>query len=67
MEPLTPEELSAELERLAEEQVSDLDNEGEDRTQRSKQRRERVVALYARGALRSAQDFYYSALVLLYG
>jgi hypothetical protein len=67
MEPLSPEELSAELERLAEEQVSDLDNEGEDRALRSKQRRERVIALYARGVLRSAQDFYYAALVLLYG
>jgi hypothetical protein len=67
MEPLSPEELSAELERLAEEQVNDLDNEGEDRASRSKERRERVVALYARGVLRSAQDFYYAALVLLYG
>jgi hypothetical protein len=67
MEPLSPEELSAELERLAEEQVNDLDNEGEDRAGRSKERRERVVALYARGALRSAQDYYYAALVLLYG
>jgi hypothetical protein len=67
MESLSPEELSAELERLAEEQVNDLDNEGEDRGLRSKQRRERVVALYARGVLRSAQDFYYAALVLLYG
>ena len=67
MEPLSPEELSAELERLAEEQVNDLDSEGEDRSQRNKQRRERVVALYARGALRSAQDFYYASLVLLYG
>jgi hypothetical protein len=67
MEPLSPEELSAELERLAEEQVNDLDSESEDRAQRSKQRRERVVALYARGAIRSAQDNYYAALVLLYG
>jgi hypothetical protein len=67
MEPLSPEELSAELERLAEEQVNDLDSEAEDRGRRSKERRERVVALYARGALRSAQDFYYAALVLLYG
>jgi hypothetical protein len=67
MEPLSPEELSAELERLAEEQVNDLDSEGEDRARRSKERRERVVALYARGALRSAQDYYYAALVLLYG
>src|SRR5215467_8827651 len=67
MEPLSPEELSAELERLAEEQVNDLDTDDDDRVPRSKRRRERVVALYARGALRSAQDFYYAALVLLYG
>lgn len=67
MEQLSPEELSAELERLAEEQVSDLDNESEERKTRSKQRRERVVALYARGAIRLGQDYYYAALVLLYG
>jgi len=67
MEPRTPEELSAELERLAEEQINDLDSASEDRSRRSKERRERVVALYARGALRSAQDYYYAALVLLYG
>ena len=67
MESFSPEELSAELERLAEEQVNDLDSESDDRQDRSKQRRERVVTLYARGALRSAQDFYYASLVLLYG
>jgi hypothetical protein len=67
MESFSPEELSAELERLAEEQINDLDSEGEDRLARSKGRRERVVMLYARGALRSAQDFYYASLVLLYG
>ena len=67
MEQLSPEELSAELERLAEEQINDLDSESGDRSLRGKQRRERVVALYAQGALRSAQDHYHAALVMLYG
>ena len=67
MEPRSPEELSAELERLAEEQLNDLDSESTERSQRAKQRRERVVALYAQGALRTAQDNYHAALVMLYG
>lgn len=67
MEPRSPEELSEELERLAEEQINDLDSESNDRSERGKQRRERVVALYAQGALRSAQDNYHAALVMLYG
>lgn len=67
MEPQTPEDTSKELERLAEEQISDLDSESNDRSQRGKQRRERVVAIYAQGALRSAQDNYFAALVMLYG
>jgi hypothetical protein len=67
MEPLSPEELSAELERLAEEQVRDRASEDEDRAIRNRQRRERVVSLYARGALRSGQDFFYAALIFLYG
>ena len=46
MEPRSPEELSEELERLAEEQINDLDSESSDRSERGKQRRERVVALY---------------------
>ena len=40
MEPRGFEDPSAELERLAEEQVSDLDTTGDERTHRSKQRRE---------------------------
>jgi hypothetical protein len=67
MEPRSPEELSKELERLAEEQINDLDSESNDRSQRGKQRRERVAALYALGAVRSAQDNYFAALVMLYG
>ena len=67
MEPRSSEDPSAELERMAEEQINDLDSEGEDRTRRSKQRRERVVTLYAQGALRSAPDNYYAALIMLYG
>ncbi len=67
MEPRIPEDPSAELERLAEEQINDLESEGTERWQRGKQRRERVLTLYAQGALRSAQDNYYAALVMLYG
>lgn len=57
----------AELARLAEEQISDLDAEGEERVQRGKQRRERVAQLYAQGAVESAQGYYHAALVMLYG
>ncbi|HWQ15107.1 MAG TPA: hypothetical protein VNL77_20080 [Roseiflexaceae bacterium] len=67
MEPGGLEHPSAELERLAEEQINDLDSEGEDRVRRGKIRRERVVALYAQGAVESAQDNYHAALVMLYG
>lgn len=65
MEPGESPEL--ELARLAEEQISDLDAEGEDRVRRGKQRRERVAQLYAQGAVESAQDYYHAALVMLYG
>jgi hypothetical protein len=67
MEPRGFEDPSAELERLAEEQINDLDTTGEERIRRGKQRRERVLALYGQGALRSAQDNYHAALVMLYG
>jgi hypothetical protein len=67
MEPRSSEEPSAELERLAEEQINDLNSESEDRLRRGKERRERVVALYAAGMITSAQDNYHAALVMLYG
>ncbi|KPV51168.1 hypothetical protein SE17_22745 [Kouleothrix aurantiaca] len=67
MEQNSFEEPSAELERLAEEQINDLDTTGDERSQRGKHRRERVLALYSQGALRSAQDNYYAALIMLYG
>ena len=67
MEPRGFEDPSAELERLAEEQINDLDSTGEDRSRRGRERRERVLALYGQGALRSAQDNYHAALVMLYG
>jgi hypothetical protein len=59
---------SDELERLAEEQIGDLES-GEmlERAQRGKRRRERVVDLYAAGSVRSPEDHYYAALVMLYG
>ena len=67
MEPRGFEDPSAELEPLAEEQINDLDSTGEDRSRRGRERRERVLALYGQGALRSAQDNYHAALVMLYG
>jgi hypothetical protein len=67
MEPGDLETPSAELERLAEEQISDLDSEGDERIQRGKRRRERVVSLYAQGAIETPQDNYHAALVMLYG
>ncbi|MBS1965684.1 MAG: hypothetical protein JST60_07665 [Chloroflexi bacterium SZAS-1] len=67
MEPRGFEDPSAELERLAEEQINDLDTTGDERTRRGRERRERVLALYGQGALRSAQDNYFAALVMLYG
>lgn len=67
MEPRGFEDPSAELERLAEEQINDLDSTGEERVRRGKERRARVLTLYSQGALRSAQDNYHAALVMLYG
>src|SRR5439155_1245490 len=67
MEPRSSEDPSMELERMAEEQINDLDSESEERTRRSKQRRERVLTLYGQGALRSAPDNYFAALIMLYG
>jgi hypothetical protein len=56
-----------ELARLAEEQINDLDTEGDDRVRRGKERRERVAQLYAQGAVETGQDYYHAALVMLYG
>lgn len=67
MDPRGFENSSAELERLAEEQINDLDSTGEERSRRGKERRERVLSLYGQGALRSAQDNYHGALIMLYG
>ncbi len=62
------EDPSEELERLAEEQVGDLENsEMAERAQRGKQRRDRVVDLYAAGSVRSPEDHYFAALIMLYG
>jgi hypothetical protein len=67
MEPAGEETPSAELERLAEEQINDLDSESDERVDRGKLRRERVVELYAQGAIEAAADHYHAALVMLYG
>ncbi len=67
MEPRGQEDPSTELERLAEEQINDMELEGPERVQRGKHRRERVIELYAQGAVHSAQDCYHAALIMLYG
>ena len=67
MDAYMPEDVSAELERLAEEQITDLDSDATDRVRRGRQRRARVVTLYAQGRLETARDFYHAALVMLYG
>lgn len=67
MDPLNPEEMSEELRRLADQQLDDVESEDDERQQRSKERRERVLELYGRGAVRSAEDNYHAALVMLYG
>lgn len=67
MDPRGFEDPSAELERLAEEQINDLESTGEERSRRGRERRERVLTLYGQGALQSAPDNYHAALVMLYG
>lgn len=67
MEPFIPEEPSDELERLADEQLSDTESESVERIQRGKQRRMRVLDLYNQGVILSADDHYHAALVMLYG
>jgi hypothetical protein len=67
VEPLNSEDSSEELERLAEEQLNDTDSESDDRRQRGKQRRSRVLDLYNKGLIQSADDHYHAALVMLYG
>ena len=66
MEPQGPDETS-ELRRLADEQLDDVDSDDEDRQRQGKRRRERVLELYSQGAINSAEDNYYAALVMLYG
>lgn len=67
MDAHMPDEVSAELERLAEEQIIDLDADAEDRVRRGRQRRARVATLYAQGKLQSSRDFYHASLIMLYG
>ncbi|ABU59400.1 hypothetical protein [Roseiflexus castenholzii] len=67
MDRYMPDDVSAELERLAEEQIIDLDADAEDRVRRGRQRRARVATLYAQGKLQTERDFYHASLVMLYG
>lgn len=67
MEPEVPENVSKELERLAEEQLSDAESDSGDRIRRGKDRRQRVLELYGRGEVRTPDDHYHAALVMLYG
>lgn len=67
MDTSMPDEVSAELERLAEEQIIDLESDAEDRVRRGRQRRVRVATLYAQGKLQTGRDFYHASLIMLYG
>ena len=67
MESFDSDDMSKELKRLAEEQLEDIDSEEDDRHQRAKSRRERVLELYGQGLIGSGEDNYYAALIMLYG
>ena len=67
MEPFIPEEPSDELERLADEQLSDADSESTDRRERGRTRRGRVLDLYNRALIQTGDDHYHAALIMLYG
>lgn len=67
MEPLHTPEPSEELEQLAAAQLRDIESEDDERRQRGRERRERVLALYGQGFVQSSEDNYYAALVMLYG
>jgi hypothetical protein len=62
-----PEEEQTELEKLAIEQLNDLDSEDDERRQRGQERRRRVLDLYSQGELHTEEDHYHAALVMLYG
>jgi len=61
------EELGRELKQLADEQLEDIDSVAEERHQRGERRRSRVLEIYGQGGIRSAEDHYHAALVMLYG
>jgi hypothetical protein len=67
MDSRSQEDPSKELERLAEEQVNDLEMEVQERLRNAKQRCDRVAALYTAGAVQSPEEHYHAALVMLYG
>jgi hypothetical protein len=56
-----------ELEQLASEQLNDLENDDEQDAQKAKTRRERVLEFYNQGAIRTEEDHYHAALIMLYG
>ncbi|MBU6332849.1 MAG: hypothetical protein KGS47_00485 [Chloroflexi bacterium] len=68
MDPGNPEDPSAELERLADEQLDANDADGADAGGGAARARRcaRVLALYAAGAVDSRADAYHAACVLLY-
>lgn len=67
MEPFASEEPGEELERLADEQLNDADSDSDDRRERGRLRRSRVLSLYNQGFVLSPDDHYHAALVMLYG
>lgn len=67
LDPFGSDDPNTELERLAEEQLNDLESDLDDRRRRGKTRRERVLDLYNQGAVQSPDDHFHASLVMLYG
>lgn len=61
------EDVSQELRRLAEAQLSDLESDEPERFERGRERRVRVMTLYKANVIEDAEDFYFAALIMLYG
>lgn len=67
MDPSELEEPGDELERLAAEQLSDLNSDSDDRSTNARVRRERVLSLYRQGEITEPFENYHAALIMLYG
>lgn len=67
MNPLGDEDVSQELRRLAEAQLNDLESDAPERFEHGRERRARVIQLHKANAIEEAEDFYFAALIMLYG